>query len=115
MQDLLKQMETLQREYSSERQTLSIRLLSAIQSQEVVTDVPAALNNIPGLAGAGGSRTMMFDPLSMLLMHGQQQNLQQQQQQQMSTQHLSLNQHLMQQQQHQPVSLERLDLVIWLS
>ena len=100
MQELLKQMEALQREYTSERQALSIQLLSVIQSQEVVTDVPAALSSsIPGIGGSitanTGSR-MMFEQLSMLLMQGQQ-NLQQSQQ-------LSLNQHLMHQQQ-QPTAV----------
>ena len=49
MQDLVKQMETMQREYLLERQTLRAQLLAAVQSQEVVADLPlAALYSIPG-------------------------------------------------------------------
>ena len=49
MQDLVKQMETMQREYLLERQALRAQLLAAVQSQEVVADLPlAALYSIPG-------------------------------------------------------------------
>ena len=49
MQDLVKQMETMQREYLLERQALRAQLLAAVQSQEVVADLPlAALYSLPG-------------------------------------------------------------------
>ena len=48
MQDLVKQMETMQREYQLERQALRAQLLAVLQSQEVVPDLPlAALYSIP--------------------------------------------------------------------
>ena len=48
MQDLVKQMETMQREYQLERQSLRAQLLAVLQSQEVVPDLPlAALYSIP--------------------------------------------------------------------
>jgi membrane protease subunit (stomatin/prohibitin family) len=115
MQELLKQMESQQRDYSSDRQSLSRQLLTAIQSQEVVTDVPAALNNIPGLSsstssitataaaavtggggGAGGQqqqqRGLVFDSMSLLLLQQQQQGQQQGQQQNMQHQQQATHQ-----------------------